>query len=419
MEAIRVRRGKAQITESWCIDCGECIRGCNQNAKFVLSNNLADLAAYKHNIALPAPSLYAQFDLKIRIEKILAGLICLGFDDVFEVAAGAEIVSLLTRDHLANTKDAPRPVISTACPAVFRLIQMKFPELIENLSPVGTPVETAARIARAQAAAKLGLDPAEIGTWFLTPCPAKVTSIFAPQALTSSNVSGAIAINKIYGQLRKTILELPPGQSKETQASWQGFGWCIGGGESIAVGLENTLVVNGIHNAIDALEQISLGKLKKLDHVEVLACPGGCTGGALLPENRHVASYRLQQRILAKQKETCADIMRQNIPPEAFLPDEKRTSIKAKPILPLDQDRYKALQKLEAVASTVRDLPGLDCGACGSPSCKSLAEDIVQGQAFATDCIFILRKKVGQLAQDMINLSSKVPPPLDIEENNT
>ena len=63
MEAIRVQRGKARILNDKCIDCGECIRTCPYKAKVAHTDSWELLAEYKYTIALPAPSLYMQFDL--------------------------------------------------------------------------------------------------------------------------------------------------------------------------------------------------------------------------------------------------------------------------------------------------------------------------------------------------------------------
>ena len=83
-EAIRIRSGQARITEARCIDCGECIRRCPSHAKTAVTDSLADLQNFRYNIALPAPSLYAQFSLEYSIERILCGLLNIGFDEVFE-----------------------------------------------------------------------------------------------------------------------------------------------------------------------------------------------------------------------------------------------------------------------------------------------------------------------------------------------
>jgi len=59
----------------------------------------------------------------------------------------------------------------------------------------------------------------------------------------------------------------------------------------------------------------------------------------------------------------------------------------------LDKDFDVAMKKLETLNVINSGLPGLDCGACGAPSCRALAEDIVRGNANETDCIFKLREK--------------------------
>jgi len=80
----------------------------------------------------------------------------------------------------------------------------------------------------------------------------------------------------------------------------------------------------------------------------------------------------------------------------------------------LDNDMVKAMKKLEVMEQINNELPGLDCGACGAPSCRALAEDIVRGNANETDCIFKLREKVRNLAVQMMELEAKMPPVMDV-----
>ncbi len=61
-EAIRIRDGLARIDPDKCIDCGECIRMCPHKAKKANYDQLSAMDAFKYKIALPAPSLYGQFD---------------------------------------------------------------------------------------------------------------------------------------------------------------------------------------------------------------------------------------------------------------------------------------------------------------------------------------------------------------------
>ena len=125
-EAIRVRGGRAHILDNLCIDCGECIRICNYHAKVAVTDPLDALAAFPYTIALPAPSLYGQFRGLKGPEYVLEALKKVGFTDVFEVAKGADIVTRAIRERLRDPS-LPRPVISSACPAVVRLIQVRFP----------------------------------------------------------------------------------------------------------------------------------------------------------------------------------------------------------------------------------------------------------------------------------------------------
>ncbi len=130
--AIRVRGGRAHILDSLCIDCGECIRICDYHAKVAFTDVMANIKAFKYAIALPAPSLYGQFRGLPRPEYVLEALKRVGFDDVFEVARGADIVTRAIRERLREPNH-PRPMISSACQAVVRLIQVRFPELIEHI----------------------------------------------------------------------------------------------------------------------------------------------------------------------------------------------------------------------------------------------------------------------------------------------
>ena len=177
-EAIRVRNGKATIMKERCIDCGECILVCPYHAKKAVTDPLSLISEYPYKVAMPAPSLYGQFGPGYSRERILQGLLELGFDSVFEVSRAAEIVTDATR-QLIQSGNLKKPVISSACPAVVRLIQVRFPNLIPHLIKIESPMEVAARIAKHAAIQEKGLPEESIGIFFISPCAAKVTSVKA------------------------------------------------------------------------------------------------------------------------------------------------------------------------------------------------------------------------------------------------
>ena len=149
-EAIRIREGRAVIDSSRCIDCGECIRVCPYKAKKAVYDKLSEISRFKWKIALPAPTLYGQFDNLDDIDYVLQGLIDYGFDEVYEVARAAELVSAYTREYMKRS-DLKKPVISSACPVAVRLISLRFPYLCENVMKLLPPMEIAAMLAKREA----------------------------------------------------------------------------------------------------------------------------------------------------------------------------------------------------------------------------------------------------------------------------
>jgi uncharacterized ferredoxin-like protein len=78
-----------------------------------------------------------------------------------------------------------------------------------------------------------------------------------------------------------------------------------------------------------------------------------------------------------------------------------KSDVEYRPVMKLDDDMLKAFEKMQMIDDINDGLPGLDCGACGAPSCRALAEDIVRGIAKETDCIFKLREKVSDIAKEL------------------
>lgn len=401
-EAIRVREGRARIIDERCIDCGECIRVCEFHAKYAKTDPLSSISNFKYKIALPPPSLYGQFKNLLSASQVLEAFLKMGFDGVFEVAQGADIVTRAIRERMRTMDKQHYPVISSACPAITRLIRVRFPELIPHIIDIRQPMEMAAMVAKREFSKKNNVPETEIGCFFITPCAAKMTAIRNPIGHELSAVDGAISMLEIYGLLASHIKNYTIDQSI-AKATAYGVGWANSGGEAAAVCPEHSMAVDGIENVIHVLEEIENNKLQDLVFFEGAACTGGCVGGPLTFENSYVA------RGLVRSLMKGCDVTH---------PDEKvnasylnKYTLKSdKQITPnsamrLDEDIVEAMRKMDQMEEIVRSLPGYDCGSCGSPTCLTFAEDIVRGYCNKMDCIHILKDQLKIMAQRMVELA--------------
>ncbi len=383
-EAIRIRDGHAVINADRCIDCGQCIRVCPHQAKKANYSKLEAMNRFQWKIALPAPTLYGQFDNLDDVDYVLQGLFDIGFDDVFEVSAAAELVSAYTRRYLKR-KDIKRPVISSACPAVVRLIALRFPSLYENIMPMLPPMEIAAALARERAKKQHPeLSEGDIGVCFISPCPAKVSYVAQGFGSYKSRVDAVVSMQDIYfaliGVMKKEKTPVPVSRSGVI-----GISWAATGGESSAVFNDSYLAADGINNVISVLDEVETGKLPQLEFIELNACEGGCVGGVMAVENPFIARARLQtlRRYLP---------VSQNFPEKedpSFIPDLYFFSDRpaCRPITRLADSMIECMHMMSEIHKLRDELPGLDCGSCGAPNCRAFAEDVVRGEADEDDCV--------------------------------
>ncbi len=344
---------------------------------------------------MPAPALLAQFDNLDNAGYVLQGLLDIGFDDVFEVSKAAELVSAYTRLYL-QTEGIKKPVISTACPVVARLIVLRFPFLKDNLLPLLPPMEVAAAMAREEALRKHPeLKKEEICTCFISPCPAKMSYARNGFGSYKSEVDLVVSMSEIYFKLinvmnREKVCEV------STQAGRIGVSWAICGGEGSALLNDKILAADGINNVISVLDQIEDGNIPPIDFVELNACPSGCVGGVLTIENPYIAKNRLHtlRRYMPIALNKVSD--EEYIPEESFISDIPSY----KPLNRLSDNLGESMRLMSQIQALRKELPGIDCGSCGAPNCRAFAEDIVMGNADRNECIIAYKELIQKYIKD-------------------
>jgi len=376
-DAIRVRNRLAQIKDLKCIDCGDCVRSCPWGANEVLTDDLSVLSRYEYRVLVIPPAFLSLDFLGLSTSEVMGRIFALGFQEIWEEGIGEEAY-LEETQRILNKGNVKRPLISIACPAVVRLIQVKFPDLLPYLSPLNTPKDILGYTLKRRLGKNFGL-------FYLSPCPAKVTAIRNPQGIESSPYDGVIGANVLYGEIFRV------NGTAEGKAYLSGpSGVAIGriGGEKEFLSPLRVLAIDGIASVVRFLKDLEMGKVPPLDLIEGRSCPNGCVGGILLPERDSFLNlYRLEQEEM-KRKEVISPLSREDMTDFLYL----TIPIQPRPQYFISEDLESAAKLLKVIDRFYEKLPKIDCGSCGAPTCRALAEDVAKGEASLEDCIFLQKK---------------------------
>jgi iron only hydrogenase large subunit-like protein len=397
-QAIRIRDGKACINPNLCIDCGECIRHCPYKAKRASFDEWDSIDHSKYLIALPAPSLFGQFANLDDTDYLLQGLINLGFNDVFEVAKAAEMVTDYTRTYMKRMGMSHAPFISTACPVVVRLISLRFPSLRSKMVPISPPIELAGKLARERALKEHPeLKPEDIKTVFISPCPAKVSWVKNTPSDKECYVDYIVSMSDIYFRVLSKMnrAKIPEVTS---ESGMIGMSWSSSGGEASALMNDHYLAADGIENIIRVLDDIEMGHFPDLKFVEMNACPGGCVGGVMAVENPYIARVRIRalQRYMPVAQNHVILGENEPIPREVMTVEPGEYSSAEL----LGGDRMQSFRMMAEIERIYKLLPGMDCGSCGAPTCRAHAEAVVRGESKLDDCVIRMKEILRELERD-------------------
>ena len=402
--AIRVKNGLAIINDNKCIDCGDCAVVCPQQAIIVEQDDFSIISQYKTKVLLVPGVFFGQFPEKIKTGHIYAALKKLGFTQVFEVE---NTIGFILHDYEEEREDRSDSFkISSFCPAVIRLIQVRFPSMVDHIAKIKPPIDLAAQYMRDKLESE-GAEKDETGIFYVTPCAAKIASVKSPVDRESTGVDGVINMQFLYNLVNQEIhnsrLEEETDLNQQ-MLSASGVLWSLTGGETRNM-KGKTLSIDGIHNVNSFLEKMENDAFEPLDFLELRSCDQSCAGGLLITGDRFLTASRIKKRSASYPSQESKNLYRKLGPEDKYL-----GKINPRPIDPLDKDMSRSIEKMNYKQELMETLPGRDCGACGAPDCQSLAEDIARGTAELSHCVFIQQDllKLGKLSIEECKKDSEI-----------
>jgi two-component system NtrC family sensor kinase len=382
-KAIKVGKDGFRVIQERCVMCGGCIRACPQGALTYhggLPHVKEFFAEGTKTIAVLDPSFAVETDLGTP-RQVVSVLKQIGFDEVWEGAFGAELVSQVYFKFLHE--EAIRPLISSFCPVIVFYVQKYYPQLIPNLAPVVSPMIAIGRVAHQ-------LKGPEWKVVYITSCLSRMGEMVAPE------VAGSIDEVITFVDVRKLINEMDINKSALPETEFDGprpyqgrIIPVIGGlyrniGPSFDVLTDEISVMGGYRRSIGALKQLAEGYMqgKFLDFVYCYGCVDG-------PFAERDLSILARRQIVAQY--TKSEMAKQDIVGVMAELDKFKNIDLARSFQNMEQRLPSPTEEeIRTVLKKIGKLPpnhNLDCRACGYPSCRDKAIAVVQGLAREEYCL--------------------------------
>lgn len=386
VKAIQVKDSQAFVNDERCIACGTCLLVCPQQAKEIVSDRLAikNMLQGKAPVCVSiAPALAAAWP-QASLGQVVTALKRLGFAHVSQTAAGAAVVSRAYQRLLDRGRIHANPLITTACPAVVRLVEGYYPDLAPFLAPVASPLLAHARMLKAC------YPGAQVV--FIGPCLAKKEEAARPQ--NSGLIDGVLLYSEIAAWLEEEGInpaQLPASDWSELDQDLAAL-YPTTGGLLKYLDAKGQLLLgaNGLEQVTDLLEGMRQGGLTA-SLVECNACAGGCLDGPGMPRVESLA--RRKERLNSFQ---ALLPLSQAKPP--ILPAISTTcDYRPKPVRVIPHTEAAILKVLRKIGKMTPDAE-LNCGACGYATCREKAAAVIDGMAELDMCMPYMRSRAESLA---------------------
>jgi NADH-quinone oxidoreductase subunit G len=329
------------LSQVECVNCGLCASVCPTGAltpKPEIEQVWRDLEnPNKRVVAQIAPAVRVALGEAFGMEpgsietgRITAALKALGFDRVFDTSFAADMTVLEEAEEFIERKKLGQklPQFTSCCPAWVKFAEQFCPDMLPKISTCRSPQQMFGALAKATLPEQLGVKPEDLVVVSIMPCTAKKYEAKLPKfrqdgrpdvdhVLTTQELALMIQEAGLrFGDLEPQSLDMPLGFKTGAGVIFGATGGVteavlryaveklqgvrldavdfqeVRGEQGIreatvtANGMELKLaIVHGLRNASTVVERIRKGECQ-YDLVEVMACPGGCIGGAGQPVSR-------------------------------------------------------------------------------------------------------------------------------------
>ncbi len=279
-------QGRAYIDSEKCLSCGMCMVSCPFGAisdKSQVFQLCRAIREKKRIVAALAPAFVGQFGQNVTPRKMKQALLKLGFENVYEVALGADIGAMAeARQYAEKVITGQLPFLLTSCcPSWAMLAKTQFPDMIDSVSNELTPMVATARSIKKN-------DP-DVKVVFIGPCAAK--KLEAMRTQVRSDVDFVITFEELWGMFdAKGIVPAEmEGDTSFHDATAAGRGYAVAGGVAQAIEeclkeyyTEMPIKIEHAEGLAECKKVLMLAKAGKMNGclIEGMGCPGGCMGGA-------------------------------------------------------------------------------------------------------------------------------------------
>ncbi|QVK18727.1 4Fe-4S dicluster domain-containing protein [Mycoplasmatota bacterium] len=382
-EAIRIKNGKAHLLNERCIFCGNCIINCHKSAYKVSGDSFANLNKHKISIVILPISIFGMVTSMEELGGIYQILYNYGFDEVYDLS----LVTALLKEKINEfLKRDDKTYILSQCPSVIRLIQLKYPSLLPNLLPFDFPFEIGAKLVRKIASEKYQVKEEDIGISYVSECLSNFIAIKEQLGKSQSSIDNVFLLNDLF---RNSI----ESKDMEIQVAKKGVQFAKVGTFDCMTSLHKVISVDGIKQVDEVLEKVYLNKLTNIKLIEAYSCIGGCVGGNFTLENTYVSKWKINQ-FCDKIDDGSSDKLVKRY--RGLLKDQEwffENALKPQAPYKLSDDLNQSIIKMNKINEILKQLPNIDCCACGSPSCRALAEDVVNQVKTINDCCMLKKEE--------------------------